>query len=288
MLLSRHALRKVGRLPRNGLGVDCVRCEVVGHDVVVRVARDAQGAGAQHARAVLAVLAVHERGASLGGDGAQHCADEGIVACIAAVVVAHALLGGTVFADDAMHETRVGVALFAPVARLHCQHANAGKGGLGVCRDLARPADVVDRLNIQHVYQRNCLLGRDIGQLARAEKHGVFQVVAAHRPQGHAAPHGGAALSACGQHVEGERLHGHGRLVCARQGPRTQLVAARRLGRVGEVPAQPQFGARAVAREVCPGGPHVKRELHRGHAVLEVIHIALEADGLAHVVEPSG
>ena len=131
-------------------------------------------------------------------------------------------------------------------------------------------------------------MGRDIGQLARAEKHGVFQTVVAHRSQGHAAPHGGAALGARGQHVEGERLHGHGWLSRARQGPRAQLVAAGRLGRVGEVPAQAQLRACAVAREVCPGGPHVKRELHRGHAVLEVIHIALEADGLAHVVEPSG
>lgn len=58
---------------------------------------------------VLAVHAVDERGAPLGGHGAQGLTHERILAHVAAVVRAHALLGLAVALDDAGDETLVGI-----------------------------------------------------------------------------------------------------------------------------------------------------------------------------------
>ena len=286
MLLTGHAARQLRFLGGDLRGVDLVGCQVVGQDVVARVAGDAQGACAQHARAVLAVLAVHKGWRAGGCDGAQHGADEGIVAGVAAVVGAHALLGGAVLADDAVHEAGVCVALLASVARLHGEHAHARQARLGGGRHLARAAHVVDRPHAQHVHERDGLLRRDAAQLARAEERRALQVARAHGPQRHAAPDlRGPALGAGRQHVERERLHGGRRLARARERPRAQLVAPRRGRRVGEAPAHTQLRARPLAGKVRPGGAAVQRQLHGRHAVGEVVDVPRKAYGFAHIVE---
>ena len=73
-----------------------------------------------------------ERGASLGGHGAQGLAHQRILAHVATVVRAHALLGLAVALDDAGDQALVGILAAMLGGGLECHGAHAHDVGLWV------------------------------------------------------------------------------------------------------------------------------------------------------------
>ena len=227
---------------------------------------------------VLAVHAVDERGASLGGHGAQGLAHQRILAHVAAVVRGHALLRLAVALDDAGDEALVGILAAVLGGRLQRHGAHAHDVGLRVRRHLGGRAQVVNGGDAEGAREEGRLLTGEVRELPRAEDARVLER-AAHGPDARI-----PVSAPGGQRLEGEAGHECGGLAVLGHGSHLQEVASGSLRRVDESPVHAAalvYGGGGVGR---PGGAVVQRELHGADRAVEVVHIAGELDGLPGIV----
>ena len=157
-----------------------------------------------------------ERGASLGGHGAQGLAHQRILAHVATVVRAHALLGLAVALDDAGDQALVGILTAMLSGGLQGHGAHAHDVGLRMRRHFGGRAQIVDGGDAEGAREEGRLLAREVRKLSGPEDARVFERAA----------HGADARISIGapggQRLEGEPGHQRGGLAILGHGPHLQ------------------------------------------------------------------